>query len=371
MLARGALMPRRLVRVALFAVTAAAAAWAAWPDSSVLHAAADQFGLIATVLLLAGLPLLARRFFGPVGDGRAARFLRVGGYAAILALMPARAVVGPYPLTVPQRGPDLRVFIAAGNSTHGMPGTSAGGPPWPGEIFFLVLTVCYVVTLLWVTSRRSSVAPATLAAGTGVGLLFGLVMYSVAPLGLTQYATNPWLPGWRVDPFVALAWILLFGGPVAAGVLAARWYCRRPGGSVKLAQARAGQGIVAGVLANLVGALFVTVLGTGTAALTIEVARLRPLVFHAPHASEAAAYGHVLHASQHIQTYVVMCVIFPVIGLMMSGMGMACFMPVPRQSGPQPGNGGGPPGPGPEPAPDPPPPGGRRADAEDRVPVLS
>jgi hypothetical protein len=371
MLARGALMPRRLVRVALFAVTAAAAAWAAWPDSSVLHAAADQFGLIATVLLLAGLPLLARRFFGPVGDGRAARFLRVGGYAAILALMPARAVVGPYPLTVPQRGPDLRVFIAAGNSTHGMPGTSAGGPPWPGEIFFLVLTVCYVVTLLWVTSRRSSVAPATLAAGTGVGLLFGLVMYSVAPLGLTQYATNPWLPGWRVDPFVTLAWILLFGGPVAAGVLAARWYCRRPGGSVKLAQARAGQGIVAGVLANLVGALFVTVLGTGTAALTIEVARLRPLVFHAPHASEAAAYGHVLHASQHIQTYVVMCVIFPVIGLMMSGMGMACFMPVPRQSGPQPGNGGGPPGPGPEPAPDPPPPGGRRADAEDRVPVLS
>jgi hypothetical protein len=138
------------------------------------------------------------------------------------------------------------------------------------------------------------------------------------------------------DPFVALAWILLFGGPVAAGVLAARRYCRRPGGSVKLAQARAGQGIVAGVLANLVGALFVTVLGTGTAALTIEVARLRPLVFHAPHASEAAAYGHVLHASQHVQTYVVMCVIFPVIGLMMSCMGMACFMPVPRQSGPQP-----------------------------------
>ena len=112
MLARGALMPRRLVRVALFAVAAAVAAWAAWPDSSVLHAAADRFGVIATVLLLAGLPLLARRFFGPVGDGWAARFLRVGGYAAILALIPARAVVGPYPLTVPQRGPDLRVFIA-------------------------------------------------------------------------------------------------------------------------------------------------------------------------------------------------------------------------------------------------------------------
>jgi len=370
-LAREALMPRRMVRAALFAVAAAAAAWVAWPDSSILHAAADQFGVIATVLLLAGMPLLARRFFGPVGDSRTARFLRVGGYAAILALIPARAVVGPYPLNVPRQGPDLRVFVGDGNGTHGMPGTSAGGPPWPGEIFFLILTACYVVAILWLTSRRASAAPATLAAGTGVGVVFGLVMYVVAPLGLTQYATNPWLPGGRVDPFVALAWILLFGGPAVAGVLAARWYCRRPGGSVKLAQARAGQGIVAGVLANLVGALLVTVLGTGTAALTIEVARLRPLVFHAPHASEAAAYGHVLHASQHIQTYIVMCVIFPVIGLMMSGMGIACFMPVPRESGPQPKGGGGPPGPGPEPAPEPPPPGGRLADAEDRVPALS
>ena len=174
MLVREALMPRRILRAALFGVAAAVAAWAAWPDSSVLHAAADRFGVIATVLLLAGLPLLARRFIGPVGDGWAARFLRVGGYAAILALMPARAVVGPYPLTVPQRGLDLRIFVASGNSTHGMPGTSAGGAPWPGEIFFLVLTACYVVVLLWVTSRRSSVTPATLAVGTGVGLLLGL-----------------------------------------------------------------------------------------------------------------------------------------------------------------------------------------------------
>jgi len=372
MLAREALMPRRIVRAALFAVAAAVAAWAAWPDSSILHAAADQFGVIATVVLLAGLALLARRFFGPVSDSPVARFLRVGGYAAILALMPAMAVVGPYPLAVPQRGADLRVFIAGGNTTHGMPGTSAGGPPWPGEIFFLILTACYVVILLWVTSRRSSVVPATLAAGTGAGVAFGLVMYSVAPLGLTQYATNPWLPGSEVDPLVVLAWILLFGGPAVAGVLAAGCYCRRPGRSIELAQARIGQGIVAGVLANLVGALFVTVLGTGIIALMIKVARLRPLVYHARHLSEAAFYGHVFHASQHVSMYVVMCVTFPFIGLVMSALGVACFMPVPRQSGPQPGDGGGgPPGPEPEPAPDPPSPGGRLADAEDRVPALS
>ena len=85
----------------------------------------------------------------------------------------------------------------------------------------------------------------------------------------------------------------------------------------------------------------------------IKVARLRPLVFHAPYLSQAAAYGHVLHASQHVGTYVVMCVTFPLIGLVMGSLGMACFMPVPRQSGPQPGDGGGGP-PGPEPTPDPP-----------------
>ena len=127
-------------------------------------------------------------------------------------------------------------------------------------------------------------------------------MFTVDPLGLDKWATNPWLPGSSVDPLVALAWILLFGGPVAAAVLAARWHCRRPGRSIELARARIGQGFVAGVLANMVGALFVTVLGTGIIALTIKVAWLRPLVYHSPHPGAAAAYGHVLHASTPTRT---------------------------------------------------------------------
>ena len=72
MLAREALMPRRLGRAAVFAVAAAFAAWAAWPQPGVGHAAESQFHVIATVLLLAGLPLLARRFFGPASPGRPA-----------------------------------------------------------------------------------------------------------------------------------------------------------------------------------------------------------------------------------------------------------------------------------------------------------
>ena len=67
-----------------------------------------------------------------------------------------------------------------------------------------------------------------MAIGTGGGVLFGAVMYSVAPLGLNKYATNPWLPGSDVDPLVVLAWVLLFGVPVAVGALASRRYPGRP-----------------------------------------------------------------------------------------------------------------------------------------------
>ena len=72
-MAREALMPRRLGRAALFAAAAGAAAFAAWPQPGVGHAAVSQFHVIATVLLLAGLPLLARRFFGPASPSRAGR----------------------------------------------------------------------------------------------------------------------------------------------------------------------------------------------------------------------------------------------------------------------------------------------------------
>ena len=94
----------------------------------------------------------------------------------------------------------------------------------------MLLTIGYVGVILFLTSRRSQVTPSTLAIGTGTGLLFGVVMFAVAPLGLTNDATDPWLPGSLVDPLVALAWVLLFGGPAVAAVVAAR-RCRRPDGT--------------------------------------------------------------------------------------------------------------------------------------------
>lgn len=60
-----------------------------------------------------------------------------------------------------------------------------------GEMVLLLLTVGYAGVVLFLTSRRAWISRSTLAIGTGAGLLLGVVMYAVAPLGLSNYATNP------------------------------------------------------------------------------------------------------------------------------------------------------------------------------------
>ena len=158
----------------------------------------------------------------------------------------------------------------------------------------------YVAAILAVTARRSRVAPATLAIGTGAGIALGVVMYAVAPLGLAKDATEPWLAGSAIDPVVALAWILLLGGPVAAGVMAGRRY-RGPGSPQQLDKARLWQGVVAGFLATGVGALIVTVLGTGTVALMPRAAWLRHWLYPGQHLLAAVAYSRELAASSSAQ----------------------------------------------------------------------
>ena len=167
------------------------------------------------VLLLAGLPLLARPFLGAAGSSRAARFLRVGTCAALLALVPAEATVYQFSETPPRGGTDLRLYLLIA--------WKVGGKE-PLKILFLVLMALYVAAIFWMTSRRSRIAPATLAAGSGMGIALGLVVYAVAPLGLSTAATNPWLPGSDIDPLVLLAWLLLLGGPVTAAIVADRRY---------------------------------------------------------------------------------------------------------------------------------------------------
>jgi hypothetical protein len=316
-IAREALMPRRLGRAALFAAAAGAAAWLAWPQPGVGHAAVSQFHVIATVLLLAGLPLLARRLFGPASPSRAGRSLRVLCCAAILALLPAVAIVEAFANLTPVQPAYRRISC---NPGCGVPGRSTGGPPWSGEIALLLMTAAYLGVILFLTSRRSQVTRSTLAIGTGTGLLFSVVMYAVAPLGLSNDATDPWLPGSKADPLVALAWILLLGGPVAAAALAA-WRGRGPGGAALPPNVRIGQGIAAGVLATGTAALFVSALGYGTTALMLRSAWLLHWLNHGQHLTAIATYRYQINAGSDTNVYLFMLIWFPVIGLIMSLLG--------------------------------------------------
>jgi hypothetical protein len=316
LVAKDAQMVRRIGTLVLFASAAAAAAWAAWPQSSVpiSHGAADQGDVIITLALLAGLPLLTRWVLGPP-DNRAARRLRAGLYAAILVLMPAKAVTNMFVGAVPRSGINLRTYDV-GNSNGGLPvpGSVSGGPTWGGEILILFITVGYVAVILALTARRAKVAPATLAIGARAGLVLGLVMYAVDPLGGAQTATNPWLRGSVADPLVALAWILLFSAPFVVGALAAKC-CHVPEDPLQATTGRAGQGFAAGLVCNGVGALTATVLGIGTTALMLKSAWARSWLYHGQHLTASALYGRELNASGGVAFYAVICVIFPIIGL--------------------------------------------------------
>jgi hypothetical protein len=203
------------------------------------------------------------------------------------------------------------------------------------------------------------VIEATLAAGTGAGLALGLVMYAVAPLGLSSAATNPWLPGSDVDPLVLLAWLLVLSGPVTAAVVADRRYTASSS-SPPPAGARFRQMMVAGLLTSLGGALIVTVLGTGTTAVMLKEAWLRNWLYHGPHllygvqdvsfalrTLPAIAYSHELTGSVDAGTFLAICLIFPLIALLPNAcvaMSRTDDHTAPP-GGPRRG-GGGPPGPG-------------------------
>ena len=183
------------------------------------------------------------------------------------------------------------------------------------------------------TSRRSGVAPVTVAVGTGAGLALGLVLYVVGPLGLSNAATNPWLPGADIDPLVVLAWILLVGGPIAAGALAERRSTASsttpPSGGAKARQI-----VVAGLLTNLVGALLFTSAATSTTALMINSAWLRSALYHGQHHlfgvdrlrpllhgnPGALTYSHEITAAVDAPAFLLVYIPFALIALVLTGI---------------------------------------------------
>ncbi|MFZ0666973.1 MAG: hypothetical protein WAM97_14570 [Acidimicrobiales bacterium] len=230
----------------------------------------DAFGM---VLMLAVLAVVSRLILGPVGDGRIARFLRISAYVSLLALLPSRAAIEQFSFQLPRGNVPLLLYRAI-NGSH-----SGAQNIWLTEIVsFLVPMALYAAAIVWMTSRRSRVTSTTLVVGAGLGLLLGVVMYMVAPLGISKVATNPWIAGSDIDPLVLLAWILVVCGPGVAGAIAYRKSASSDPPPPIGDQMR--QFVAAGLLANIVGALFVAVLSSGTIALMINVPSLQHWLYN-------------------------------------------------------------------------------------------
>jgi hypothetical protein len=342
LIAREALLVRRAGRSLAFAAAAAWVAWAAWPGpAGNIATAVARVDVVTVLLVLAGLPLLARRLFGPPAAGPVARVLRAGAYAAVLVLTVAKASVEQ----VVNAPPVVARQAASGRGLQ---------PPaftWFAETIFLLIVAGYVAAIFVMTARRTRVAPATLAIGTGAGIVLGVVMCAVSPLGLAKDATEPWLAGSAIDPVVALAWILLLGGPLLAGRMAGRLY-RGSDSLEEVDNARVWQGVAAGFLATGIGALIVTVVGTGTIALMLRSSWLLHWLYPGQHLSAAVAYNRELTASTNAGGYFLILLAFPIIGLILSAPASAWTPILPPGDPGSPPGGGGPPGL--EPTPDPP-----------------
>jgi hypothetical protein len=233
---------RRLAYPLAFGAAAAGTAWTAWSgppgDSAIMI---NRIDVVTIVVILAGLPWAIRRAVGPVADGRSARVLRAGGYAALLALVLVKAAVE-------------RVADAPPNNVAGP------ARAWMGEIVFLAVMTCYAAVILACTARRSSALPATVAIGTATGAAVGICVYTLGPLGFPLRFTGLW-PAHLYDTAMALGAVLALCAPVAAGRAASRAVGSAPMSS------RARQCALAGLCTGAASALVVAMLSTATIAL--------------------------------------------------------------------------------------------------------
>jgi hypothetical protein len=236
LVAREVLM--RVIRLLLFAAGAVAVVWAGWPGSSSNSAVpVNRMYVLVTVVLLAVLPVVIRRYFGPIRSGWAPRAARVGGYATVLALIAAKAVKD-------RLGSKLGVYFAV------VPGI------WAMEILLLLVIAAYVAGLLILTSRqRVRLARWILPIAVAFGAVTAGVLYPLAPLGVNVDPNGPSLTWW------GLAALAL---PLATGFLTARLSARdtRPA-----ALGPTGQGALAASCATATAALLLAVLTSVTIAL--------------------------------------------------------------------------------------------------------
>ena len=335
-------MPRRIGYWLVSGAAAAGLVWAGWPGAPAsLATLLRRVDVIAAVALLAGLPWLARKVSGPPGGGLA-RVVRRGGCAAVYALVLVKAEVE-------------RTEYAAPSGHAWLAGA------WTGEIVFLIVLAAYLAGILVVTARRPPAGRAALALGTGAGLVAGLIMYAVPPLGLPLSVTNTWLVA-LYNAVRILAVLLALGVVVAAGLAAARRTSQDS--LVPLADARPRQGVAAGLCAGAAAALVVTVLGLTTIALLPHELTHMQWALSGAHLAPGPVYEFEMSVSGTAAGHLLALVLFPLLG---AGLGAWGGLYAAGQPGQRPGGGGGG---GQPPVPAPAPPGGGRRPAGDRQPAI-
>jgi hypothetical protein len=257
---REAALVRRFGLPLAFVAATGATAWSAWygpsGDAAIMI---NRVDVITMGMILAVLPWAIRRARGPVAGGVLARLVRTGGYAAVLALVLVKTAV---------------------ERVAGAPPNNVGGSAraWIGEVVFLAVMAGYGAVILAFTARRSPAAPATVAIGTAIGAVMGVLAYALGPLGFPLRFTGSW-PAGLYDAAIAVGVLLALCAPVAAGLAATRRGDRsQPAGSGWR------QGAMAGLCTGATAALVVAVLSTATIALL-------------PYASglEHWAAGHIGH----------------------------------------------------------------------------
>jgi hypothetical protein len=342
-------MPRKFIYSLAFGAAAAGLTWATWPGAPADPATViGRVDVIATVVMLAGLPWATRRVFGPAAGGWLPRAVRAGGYAAVFTLVLVKArVERPEYAALPGRG------VLAGI--------------WVGEIVFLLVMTAYMAGLLAVTARRTPVGRAALAIGTGAGVALGLALYALSAVPSPRHVAVAW-PAWAYSTARLLAVVLVLGTAFAAGLAAARRTSGR-GSALPLADTRARQGVAAGLCTGTAAALLVSVLGLSTAALLPHGVGRFQWVLPTGHVQPAIVLEFELGISHSAAGYLLVFVLFPLLG---AGLGAWGGLFAAGQPGQRPrGGGGGGGGGGPDgPAPAPPPPAWGRYPGGDREPAI-
>jgi hypothetical protein len=160
----------RIVQALAFVAGAVGLVWIAWPGAATNSATpVNRMYVVVTLVLLAGLPLLVRRYFGPARPGWAPLVTRIGGYGVVLALIAATAVQE-------RIGSQLGAYFPV------------IAPVWVMDAGFLLVVAGYVAGLLILTSRRVQFTRRVLPIALGIGALTAAVLFPLAPFGIGDAA---------------------------------------------------------------------------------------------------------------------------------------------------------------------------------------